>query len=261
MDSSQLFTARIPELESLPAQPCVYWYPSAGIDFRGPVAFTYFRIQHEKKYHGRNYRKPDLFILNCLGSEVTDLRRKLEQEIEVNLFNDHNTIIKAKNYQSLEIRDDIIFETNPEYIDFEVLENAENQTNTALYFEIEVAGENYLEVQKILYFQVENIEFFKKVILVNIFEILYLCSTREGLAWGFCKKSIIEYIYSDNHPYFFYEHVFRPTFIIISRNYTKQIFEDAVENTDSLSVKSNYGNFISESDDFTNDPIIYKINY
>jgi hypothetical protein len=175
------------------------------------------------------------------------------------LFHDQSTIIKAKNYQSLEVRNEISFETNPYYIDLEILKVDDYQTNTALYFEIEVAGENYLEVQKILYFQVENIEFFKKVILANIFEITYLCNTREGLSWGGCNKSIIEHIYKDNHPHFFLEYGFAPTFQIISNNFTKELFEVAVEG--SISVEPNYGKFISESEKYVDDSVIYKISY
>ncbi len=261
MDSLQLFTNRIPELEALPTRPQTLWYVSAGVDFRAPVFLTQHHIDLEIKHHGREYIKPEIFVFNAMGSEVVELKQKLEVGGEVLLYHDHSTIINAKNYQSLEVRDDISFETNPDYIDLEILNVNENQTNTALYFEIEVAGENYSEVQKILYFQVENIEFFKKVILTNIFEIVYMCSTREGLSWGLCKKSIVEFIYSDNHPHFFLEYGFAPKFQIISRNYTKQIFEDAVESTNSVSILPDYGNYISDSDKSINDSIIYRISY
>lgn len=259
MDSRQLFTQSILELEYLPSQPRIYWYPSAGIDFRGPVAFTNFRIQHQKIHHGRDYVKPDLYIYNCLGPEVIDLRNKLEQGVEVELFNDNITRVIAKNFRLLEVRDDINFEINPEFIDVEVLNLDECQTNIAFYFELEVSGESYNEIQKLLYFQAENIDFFEKIILTNIFETLYLCTTREGLSWGGCHKSIIEHIYKDNHPHFFSTQGFKPKFNILSNNFTKELFETAVEG--SISIVPYYGNYISENEVYSNDSVIYKLNY
>ncbi len=259
MDSLQLFTQSIPELESLPSQPRIYWYPSAGIDFRGPVAFTNFRIQNQKIHHGRDYVKPDLFIFNCLGPEVIDLRNKLEQGVEVELFNDNISRIVAKNYRVLEVRNEISFEINPSFIDIEILNLDEYQTNIAFYFEFEVFSESYCETQKILYFKAENIDFFEKIILTNIFETSYLCNTREGLSWGGCNKSIIEHIYNDNHPHFFTTQGFKPTFNILSNNFTKELFETVVEG--SISTVPYYGNYISESEQYRNDSIIYKLSY
>ncbi len=259
MNTLQLFTEKVPELESLPSKPKVYWYPSAGKDFRGCVAFTDYRIQHEKKHHGRKYSKPNLYVYNCLGAEVLELKEKLSQG-DVELWNDHSTRITGKNYRSLKLRNDINFEVNPDFIDTENLSLNDYQTDRAFYFELEVSGENYREIQRILYFEAENIDFLNKVILKNIFDIQYLCSTREGLSWGCCKKSILEYIYSDNHPHFFLEYGFAPEFQIISNNYTKDIFEDATQNSE-LSAVPHYGKFISESDSFTNGSVIYKIAY
>lgn len=259
MDSLQLFTQSIPELEYLPTKPRIYWYPSAGIDFRGPVAFTKYRIQHQKIHHGRDYLKPDLYIFNCLGPEVTDLIRRLEQGVEVELFNDCITKIVAKNYQLLVVRDDISFEINPEFIDVEILNLDEYQTNIAFYFELEVSSESYCETQKILYFKAENIDFFEKIILTNIFETSYLCNTREGLSWGGCNKSIIEHIYKDNYPHFFTTQGFKPKFNILSTNFTKELFETAVEGL--ISIVPYYGNYISESEEFRNDSMIYKLSY
>lgn len=258
MDTLQLFTERVPELEALPSQPRVYWYPSAGKDFRGCVAFTDYRIQHEKKHHGRKYSKPNLYVYNCLGAEVLELKEKLSQG-DVVLWNDQSTRIMGKNYRSLQLRNDVNFEINPDYIDTENMSLNDFETDRAFYFELEISGLNYSETQKILYFEAENIDFFNQIILTNIFQTKYLCATREGLAWGNCKKSIIDYIYLENEPHFFTDHGFMPSFNILFNDYTKEMFVEAVR--DSFSVVPYYGKFISESDDFTDDSVIYKLCY
>ncbi len=258
MNTLQLFTEKVPELESLPSQPKVYWYPSAGMDFRGCVAFTDYRIQHELEIHGREFIKPELFLLNCLGSEVIELKEKLENG-EVEVWSDPSTRLTARNYQSLELRDDIVFQINSDYIDTENLNLNDFESDRAFYFELEVSGQHYIEIQKVLYFEAENIDFFHKIILQSMFDTKYLCTTREGLSWGNCKMSIIDYIYGENQPQFFADHGFAPTFQILSNNYTKKILEDAVEH--SMSVVPNFGKFISENDDFTDDSVIYKVNY
>jgi len=258
MDTLQLFTHRIPELEKLPLKPEIFFYPSAGIDFRGCVAFTDHRIRHEQKHHGRKFTKPDLYVYNCLGSEVLELKEKLSQG-DVELWNDRSTRIIARNYHTLELRPDINFEINPDYIDAENLNLNDFESDRVFYFELLILGENYSEIQRVLYFEAENVDFFNQIILTNIFQTKYLCTTREGLAWGNCKKSIIDYIYLENEPHFFTNHGFMPSFNILFNDYTKEMFVDAVR--DSFSVVPYYGNYISESEQFPNDSIIYKIKY
>jgi hypothetical protein len=261
MDSLRLFSERLPALESLPEIPSILWYPSAGVDFRSPVFLTKHHIDFEKKHHGRNFKNPDLFILNCMGPEVVELRAKLELGGELVLLNDHSTKILARNYQSLKIREDINFQINPDFIDTEALNLYDYHTNFAFYFELEVSGENYSETQKILYFECENIDFFNQIILSNIFETTYLCATREGIAWGRCRKSVIDYIYLENQPSFLINRGFKPEFNILFTDFTRVIFEEAANNSDLLSIKTNYGRYISKSDGFSNDSVIYKIAY
>lgn len=258
MDSLKLFTERLPALETLPETPKTYWYVSAGDDFRGPVAFTQYHINHELVHHGRDFVKPDLFIYNSVGKEVLELKEKLTKG-EVELRSDHSTRLVARNCKSLKLRDEVIFEINENYINSENLNLNDYEMDRAFYFELEVSGHNYCEIQRILYFQAENIDFFHKIILKNIFNIQYLCSTREGLSWGACKKSIVDYIYQDHYPNFFTNVGFKPSFNILSKNFTNKLFEDAVDG--SISVEPNYGKFISESEKYVDDSVIYKISY
>jgi hypothetical protein len=70
-----LFVNRVAELDELPVKPKVFWYVSAG-DFRGPV-FDTISYRSWSKASWKRFGKPDLFVYNCLGPEVQDLRIKL----------------------------------------------------------------------------------------------------------------------------------------------------------------------------------------
>jgi hypothetical protein len=65
----------------------------------------------KQAHHGRDFGKPDLFVYNCLGPEVQDLKLNF-QVVEEELFNDEGTSIVAKNY-NLDLNEDIGFHVNP----------------------------------------------------------------------------------------------------------------------------------------------------
>ena len=261
MNTLKLFHEKIPELEFLPEKPKVFWYVSAGKeDFRGPVFLTQHHIDHELKHHGKEFIKPDLFVFNCLGDDVQDLRNKLSYG-EVELRNDGLTKIKGVNYKELSLKDGISFYINPDYIEINHAINYKTG-KPAFYFELEISGRKYFEIQKILYFEAENIDFFNKIILNDFFYTLFLCAIREGCGYGGCKKSIIEYIYQGSQPLFFTNKGFKPKYNILFNDFTKEIFEQAVNDSQILTVDRSYSNYILESQDrLENDSTIFKINY
>lgn len=259
MDSLQLFSKKIAELECLPEKPKIFWYPSAGQDFRGPVAFTSFHINHELKHHGREYPKPDLYVYNSLGEELLELKNKLSIDGDEILFQDHSTSIIAKNFNTLELNVMTELEISYEYIDTENLNLNEFNLNKVFYFELEICGENYAEIKKVLYFQAENNDFFQKIILNNFFKTDYLCATQEGLAWGRCYKSIIECIFNENQFEIFNELGFKPIYFILSVDFTKTLFDNYVEASNIFSAKK-YGKYISKLE-FEEETIIYKAKY
>lgn len=259
MESQKLFVKRVAKLEELPAKPKVFWYVSAGDDFRGPVFLTQYHIDHEARHHGRDLEKPDLFVYNCLGQEVEDLKSKLSSRSRVELFNDGGTRIVAKNYQVLDLNEDVNFQVNPDYIEVgHVLDTTKQKT--AFYFELDIINRNYIETQKILYFEAENIDFFKKIILSDFFETRYLCATREGMAYGNCKKSIIDYIYRDAQPSFYTENGFRPKYNILFYDFTNSLFQEEVAQPCLISAKVDYVNYICDSSG-NSDASFYKLDY
>lgn len=254
-----MFNEKLPELEVLPKKPTVFWYPSAGSDFRGPVTFTSYKISHELKHHSRVYSKPDIFIYNSLGEEVLELKEKFLEGGNVVLFQDYSTTVTAKNFKTINLNTNFNFEINTEFIDIENLPINGFHLNEVFYFELEICGEDYNETQKILYFQSENIDFYKKVILKNIFNTQYLCATKEGLAWGRCYKSIIEYVFAENQYENFIELGFKPKYFILSVDVTKDIFDNYLETSKIISAKK-YGKYISRLE-FEEETIIYKAKY
>lgn len=278
MDTTKLFKKKVNELESLPEKPKVFWYVSAGKDFRGPVFLTQTHINHLLN-HGRDFIKPDLFVFNCLGPDVEELRQILSNNKQYVFRNDGLTRIIGRNYTELPLNDKINFNINHEYIDplsTQYLGNNINnlaQNRPPFYFELEItgtiSGQEYTEVQKILYFEAENINFFNNIILGNYFEVLYLCATREGCGFDGCIKSIIEYIYEDHnaqarpHNPFFINSGFKPKYNIVFTDYTLKLFKDNINNNNEiLKVEWEYNYYISE-ENFrgSQSEIIFKLNY
>ena len=93
----------------------------------------------------------------------------------------------------------------------------------------------------------------------NIFNTQYLCATKEGLAWGRCYKSIIEYVFAENQYENFIELGFKPIYFILSVDFTKTLFDNYVEASNIFSAKK-YGKYISRLE-FEEETIIYKAKY
>lgn len=212
---------------SLPLKPQTYWYVSAGTDFRGPVYLSDYNIDRQMKNHKRKLKKPDLYLFNCLGGEVKKLEEELKKsKDDLILFEDDFTIIKAIQYIPTKIdRDRINYHISSECIERNhVQDPLRYQENDAFLLTIKIKSlsDNFEEEAKIIYLQMENINCFEEVILQNSFIIQYLCATREGMAWGNCKQSIITKIYnSENH----YENRgFDPDYVITFDDFTNLDF-------------------------------------
>lgn len=257
MQTRELFDRQIEPLESLPYKPNVFWYPSAGKDFRGNVFLTDIHINHEKRYHGREYEKPDLFIFNCLGiGEIEEIKNNIQNGNP--LFEDDRTKITGKNLQEFGInKENLGLTINPDFVEI-TNEKIPEEGKEAFYFELEITGkeDGYRETQKVLYLEHENIDVFEKIILKGYFHVLYLCAICEGCAWGNCKKSIIEHIYKDAFPNFYISQGFKPKYAIV-----KDIFQNATSDSNYIEVNK-YDDYIWETKDRTDpDSTIYKMNY
>src|SRR5690625_150814 len=283
MNTQRIFGERVQELEVLSERPKVFWYVSAGKDFRGPVFLTQHHIQHLRKHHGRELVKPELFVYTCLGYGGEKLKEKLSQGDGISLYSDAFIEVNGSNFKiikmgdsfrpkpkedfEMEIEHSTDREFNPDHIDIPVFEIIDRGLDV-FYFELEIKGKDYTERQKVVYFEYENIDFFRKVILHEFFDVVYLCATREGIGYGGgCRKSIIDYIYIDRGPNFYIDKGFKTEFTILSNNGIKD-FENGVKNSNRITYKKDYTDYIFEKDhtihspfDWWKDATIYKLAY
>ncbi len=272
MNSLDLFTETIPELEILYEKPKIFWYVSAGEDFRGPVLLTQHHIEYLKIHHKKEFIQPELFIYNCLGVDVQNLKEKLSGG-RVVLFEDNSTKIVGTNFKLAILNKNIVskFIIDPTYINRDFL-RYKKTFEQAFYFELEISGGGadkmqYMEKQRILYFEWENINFFENIILGNYFDTVYLCATREGCGYGGCKKSIIEYIYSDSGPLFSSDRGFKPIYNVISKNITEDLFKESINCSELISAKEYWDDYIWEPGRINapgvldGDSIVYKLDY
>ena len=238
MNSLDIFSERVQELEDLPEKPNIFWYVSAGDDFRGPVFLSDHYINYMNTKHGKQFSRPDLFVFNCLGHETDNLHTRLRRHDNPRLFSDRRIRVTAKNFQMLTIKRSIqeTLQVNPEYMYF-CEEYVARRRTIAFFFEVDIvgvsyAGIHYEDTQKILYFAHENIDFFNNIILKNFFNVEYLCATREGCGMGGCRKSIVEHIYKDGDPLFYSERGFRPAFNVLFNDFTADLFEEQTKSSE-----------------------------
>jgi hypothetical protein len=269
MDAGKIFVEDCTKLAELPSKPKIFWYVSAGHDFRGPVFLTQNHIDFEEKHYGKKLQKPDLFVYNCMGQEVQELKDKLSEGGRVELFNDLGTKIVGDNFEILKLNNSINFQVDPLFIDVENVQKYSSHRE-AFYFELEIINRNYREKQKVLYFEAENIDFFDKIILADFFETLYLCATKEGCGFGNCKKSIIDFIYNDSTSLFYSDFGFKPTYNILYTDFTHKIFQKSIAESKILTAKEDYVNYIQENQEYLDlvdqpfpnrDSIVYSLDY
>lgn len=263
MDFLTLFETAPSVLKGLPKRPKVFWYVSAGEDFRGPTYLTNHNIEYEKRQHQRHFVKPELFIYNCIGEEPSCLIENLSKG-ETILYQDNLTEIKGSKFKSLTLASDLKLTVDEKYIEKSRL-SKKIDIYKAFYFELIITGKDYQETQKVLYFQNENINFYENVMKQPYFETIYLCATRQGTSFGGCKKSILTHIYKENQISDLIRSNFKPKYIISFGNSFDKIVEYELAFSQNVSIKKNYGNYIQEKTISNNrnrlQSIITKIDY
>jgi len=257
MNIRSLFKQEHEVINQLPEKPKVFWYVSAGDDFRPPVFLTDTKIDYFRKNENRQLPKPDLFVYNCIGHETKKLFENLSSSDKPVLFDDRGTRITGRNFQHLTLKE-------------EIQQSALNKNNIqsytvdhfdkigAFYFEVVLEDRDKIETQKILYFEYENFHFFQDVILKSAFDVNYLCATREGIGFGGGKKSIIELIYKEGFPDFYYDQGFRPKFVLTFRDFTDNMFCDSIYKSENFCAKKDFVPYIRDHNNDI-DTFVYKI--
>lgn len=148
--------------------PNICWYPSAGADFRDLL-----------ETHVRTNVSPDLYL-------HTDYRKDINIK-RGTIFNDGRTVVKIITIHELTCQDEIKYYVDAEYISS--LENSYDKPRVLLLdVVISFSGG---EIRKpVLYFYMENINFFDEILLRFCLPISHIVKVNEGMAWGGNRKSI-----------------------------------------------------------------------
>lgn len=220
--------------KEMPLVPNVYWYVSAGMDFRGPVYLTDYHINHLKRHHQYELKKPDLYVFNCLGDEIKELidNRDIIRNGAYTVYADGRTEILVTKYVALSIdREKVNYQINPQFVEKAHVSDPMKKKNhdaALLRLKIKSLSIGFEEEVKVIYLQMENINCFHEFILKHkAVNVQYLCTIREGLAWGNCKRSMIKEIYNTNHHYL--PQGFNPEYVITFNDFTKSLFLDRMK--------------------------------
>jgi|GEM_PF-2380410 hypothetical protein len=252
-------------LEKLPSNVDALWYCSAGVDFRSPVFFSNGYLSLVNKLKETNFVAPKLFVYNCLGREVTDLKAKLKSGELVELYSDGSTRIVGQNYCEYALKPDKVkFVINPNHIEYFVLPELDSNAQ-AFYFEVTVISSQFTETHPVLYFEMENINFFNQVVLGNYFNVKYFCATQEGIAFGGNKRSMVKYIYQDHGAKYFAEKGFKPQLVINSGGTAAEALT-FVHKQSKIKVQRNFVEYFTKREHQVGNPMfvdsdITKIEY
>jgi len=222
------------DLIDLPDKPKIFWYNSAGTDLSPLVFFNEENLHRIQDETIKKFELPELFVFNCLGSEVAELREILKNSNQrTELYSNNEYLIEGFNYKELILNSMVIEDNvNPNYFEQSHLPKFKNNS-AVFYFDVEISkitGE-LKSTHKVLYFEMENINFFQQVICKDIFNVIHHCGTDEGMAWGNSKKSIFEYIYKDHNPLYFVNKGYKPELIIFSGGTANEALKYADNNS------------------------------
>ena len=165
-------------LNTIPDNPNILWYPSAGYDFRDLSELSAERAS----IHGIDVLS-DIYLHNDLSRELSEV--KIGE-----IYNYDKTIILLTGLYELELRPsaDVTYEINPEYSSYV---DDQHQRPKIQLMEITRRHANEdLTTGVVLYFNFENNNFLDQVILRHKIPISHIVKIREGVAAGGVRMSI-----------------------------------------------------------------------
>lgn len=171
-------------------KPNLLWYPACGSDYRD----IYETTRRNMRFYLDGFNTPDLYIhTDFHESGVFDGEDLVyEKNIKNKGFTNHPDILRIKilSKHELKLKDDykpnIVF--NREYA--HIFNNNPQLNIYLLEIEITIMGNEHI-TKPVLFFIVENINFFEEILLKYKIQISGIVKVREGLGFGGCGKSII----------------------------------------------------------------------
>lgn len=173
----------------------VVWHPSAGVDFSPIVAYS-------KGYLGTKEALADLtpatlHVMTCLGMCEEQLMKRLQSEDRI-LFEDERTRMRIADYEMLALKNECLWR-RPSRRNFnlngrETLFREQESDGISARVEILCKETRYLERVPVLYLFSENIATYEEFVRSGLFKIRHVKAVCEGLAFGGCSRSLIDYL-------------------------------------------------------------------
>ncbi len=168
---------------SIPEDPNVLWYPSAGNDYRDLL-----ELFPERAKRNNIHDLPDIYV-------HTDYNPNFLKFFDT-VYCDNNTSIKIIDRYELKLTTEIKYHVNPRYT---VHTDSANKQPVIWLLKVEITSDIYgTYTRTVIYFLFENINFLEEVILKNMIRISHIVKVREGCSYGGNKKSItFSYLFLD----------------------------------------------------------------
>lgn len=146
----------------------IAWYPSSGVDFR---------LLSETS---RTSTEPSIFFFTDYNTNWVKLNKG-------EIFNDGKSSVRINEIQRLKFKRDINYYINPEFVDFP---NDAPKIPIILLLDVTVVSDLGNVTKPVIYFFMENINFFTEVLLRYNINLSHFVKIREGCSYGGNRKSI-----------------------------------------------------------------------
>ena len=203
--------------------PKVFWYASAGRDFR-PLVYVHPAFQRALAQKMQesffSLPVPDLFVYSCLMPKGVKFTKG-----EV-LYQDKKTRIRCILTQPLPLnRQRVRYQIDRKKAHFgrdpRRSKRAEAQLMLVEVKSLIGMGE---ALYPVLYLEMENCNCFDEILSKSAFDVQYLCFTREGLAMGGCAKSVSTHIFEEARIDRARDRGFNPQYVVTWGGVSEQIF-------------------------------------
>lgn len=202
-------------------RPTVCWTVSAGVDTRPLVFFSEPWLHSLEMQMGLEHvPRPDFFVHTCLpgcGVSIDSMQR--------HAFLDRASIVHTKRFSWLSLQAcfgrQIISEEH--YAFLRDLGDMPHVRAARVDVMITSLTMPFRGRSTILYLEMENIHAFDSLMSQGWFDVTHLVATREGLAFGGCRKSIVDHLYRDGAIAKAMQHDCAPEFVVTWEGSTHRI--------------------------------------
>ncbi|MBM73780.1 MAG: hypothetical protein CMK59_00150 [Proteobacteria bacterium] len=201
-------------------RPKVFWYASAGDDCR-PLVFMHPEYQKQTL----NLSPPELFIFSCLPPQKTYGQDRIKDNL---LYRDQHTEITCLKTEKMFInRNHVEYRINRDWSRFG--RDPRGKTHDAVLALVEIKSNRCSPHNSlVLYLHMENNNCFDSILSSGVFDLKYICATREGLALGGCGKSIMKHLYQDGEIVKAQKNNCDPKTVVLSRGQAHRIFQSHI---------------------------------